>query len=145
MNGIKTINLKIALFLFFIVLFFLSLILGYKKYSDRETLKRELNLDGLFVNVKDVKIVTTEASYFEEKPYSKIEITIPSLSSNLDDQIKSDSNAKETPNQIINRERFDDEFIKWLKSVYDKKEAKRYTKKIKIWYRDIKVIDEEYK
>ena len=46
------------------------------------------------------------------------------------------------PNQIIDREKFDKSFIAWLKSIYDKKVAKKYTKRIEIWYRDIKIIDD---
>lgn len=75
----------------------------------------------------------------------KIKIEIPSLSSQLDDQMSANSNKKGTPNQIINREKFDKNFVAWLKSIYNEKIAKIYTKKIEIWYRDIKVVDKEYK
>ena len=124
---------------------FISIFLGYNKYSERQLLKQDLNLDGIFINVKDVKISTEETNYFESKPYKKIKIEIPSLSSQLDDQTSSNSNNKGTPNQIINREKFDKNFVDWLKSIYDEKIAKRYTKEIEIWYRDIKVVDKEYK
>ena len=124
---------------------FISIFLGYNKYSERQLLKQDLNLDGIFVNVKGVEISTEETNYFESKPYEKIKIEIPSLSSQLDDQTSSNSNNKGTPNQIINREKFDKNFVDWLKSIYDEKIAKRYTKRIEIWYRDIKVVDKEYK
>ena len=124
---------------------FISIFLGYNKYSERQLLKQDLNLDGIFINVKGVEISTEETNYFESKPYKKIKIEIPSLSSQLDDQTSSNSNNKGTPNQIINREKFDKNFVDWLKSIYDEKIAKRYTKKIEIWYRDIKVVDKEYK
>lgn len=128
-----------------VVALFISIFLGYNKYSERELLKRDLNLDGVFVNIKDVKISTEETNYFEKKPYKKIKIEIPSLSSQLDDQTSDNSNNKGMSNQIINREKFDKNFVNWLKSIYDKKIAEKYTKKIEIWYRDIKVVDEEYK
>ena len=105
---------------------FISIFLGYNKYSERQLLKQDLNLDGIFINVKGVEISTEETNYF-------------------DDQTSSNSNNKGTPNQIINREKFDKNFVDWLKSIYDEKIAKRYTKKIEIWYRDIKVVDKEYK
>ena len=128
-----------------VVALFISIFLGYNKYSDRQLLKQSLNLDGIFINVKDVKISTEETNYFESKPYKKIKIEIPSLSSQLDDQMSANSNKKGTPNQIINREKFDKNFVAWLKSIYNEKIAKIYTKKIEIWYRDIKVVDKEYK
>ena len=128
-----------------VIALFISIFLGYNKYSERQLLKQSLNLDGIFINVKDVKISTEETNYFESKPYKKIKIEIPSLSSQLDDQTSSNSNNKGTPNQIINREKFDKNFVDWLKSIYDEKIAKRYTKRIEIWYRDIKVVDKEYK
>ncbi|MBC6977301.1 hypothetical protein FOA39_05145 [Streptococcus cristatus] len=121
---------------------FASIILGYSKYSERERLKQELNLDGIFINVKGVKISTEETNYFESKPYKRIKIEIPSLSSELDDKTTGSSNDKEIPNQIIDREKFDKSFIEWLKSIYDNKIAKKYTKRIEIWYRDIKIIDD---
>lgn len=124
---------------------FISIFLGYNKYSERQLLKQNLNLDGIFINVKDVKISTEETNYFESKPYKKIKIEIPSLSSQLDDQTSANSNKKGTPNPIINREKFDKNFVAWLKSIYNEKIAKIYTKKIEIWYRDIKVVDKEYK
>ena len=114
---------------------FISIFLGYNKYSERQLLKQDLNLDGIFINVKGVEISTEETNYFESKPYKKIKIEIPSLSSQLDDQTSSNSNNKGTPNQIITREKFDKNFVDQLK----------YTKKIEIWYRDIKVVDKEYK
>lgn len=110
---------------------FISIFLGYNKYSERQLLKQDLNLDGIFINVKGVEISTEETNYFESKPYKKIKIEIPSLSSQLDDQTSSNSNNKGTPNQIINREKFDKNFVDWLKSIYDEKIAKRYTKKLK--------------
>ena len=128
-----------------VVALFISIFLGYNKYSERQLLKQSLNLDGIFINVKDVKISTEETNYFESKPYKKIKIEIPSLSSQLDDQMSANSNKKGTPNQIINREKFDKNFVAWLKSIYNEKIAKRYTKRIEIWYRDIKVVDKEYK
>lgn len=128
-----------------VVALFISIFLGYNKYSERQLLKQSLNLDGIFINVKDVKISTEETNYFESKPYKKIKIEIPSLSSQLDDQMSANSNKKGTPNQIINREKFDKNFVAWLKSIYNEKIAKIYTKKIEIWYRDIKVVDKEYK
>ena len=121
---------------------FASIILGYSKYSERERLKQELNLDGIFINVKGVKISTEETNYFESKPYKRIKIEIPSLSSELDDKTTGSSNDKEIPNQIIDREKFDKSFIEWLKSIYDNKIAKKYTKRIEIWYLDIKIIDD---
>ena len=121
---------------------FASIILGYSKYSERERLKQELNLYGIFINVKGVKISTEETNYFESKPYKRIKIEIPSLSSELDDKTTGSSNDKEIPNQIIDREKFDKSFIEWLKSIYDNKIAKKYTKRIEIWYRDIKIIDD---
>ena len=124
---------------------FISIFLGYNKYSERQLLKQDLNLDGIFINVKGVEISTEETNYFESKPYKKIKIEIPSLSSQLDDQTSSNSNNKGTPNQIINREKFDKNFVDWLKLIYDKKIAEKYTKKIEILYRDIKVVDEEFK
>ena len=128
-----------------VIALFISIFLGYNKYSERQLLKKSLNLDGIFINVKDVKISTEETNYFESKPYKKIKIEIPSLSSQLDDQMSANSNKKGTPNQIINREKFDKNFVAWLKSIYNEKIAKIYTKKIEIWYRDIKVVDKEYK
>ncbi|UGQ07862.1 hypothetical protein [Streptococcus anginosus] len=128
-----------------VIALFISIFLGYNKYSERQLLKQSLNLDGIFINVKDVKISTEETNYFESKPYKKIKIEIPSLSSQLDDQMSANSNKKGTPNQIINREKFDKNFVAWLKSIYNEKIAKRYTKRIEIWYRDIKVVDKEYK
>ena len=128
-----------------VIALFISIFLGYNKYSERQLLKQSLNLDGIFINVKDVKISTEETNYFESKPYKKIKIEIPSLSSQLDDQMSANSNKKRTPNQIINREKFDKNFVAWLKSIYNEKIAKIYTKKIEIWYRDIKVVDKEYK
>ncbi len=128
-----------------VIALFISIFLGYNKYSERQLLKQSLNLDGIFINVKDVKISTEETNYFESKPYKKIKIEIPSLSSQLDDQMSANSNKKGTPNQIINREKFDKNFVAWLKSIYNEKIAKIYTKKIEIWYRDIKVVDKEYK
>lgn len=128
-----------------VVALFISIFLGYNKYSERQLLKQSLNLDGIFINVKDVKISTEETNYFESKPYKKIKIEIPSLSSQLDDQMSANSNKKGTPNQIINREKFDKNFVAWLKSIHNEKIAKIYTKKIEIWYRDIKVVDKEYK
>lgn len=125
-----------------IIAIFASIFLGYSKYSERELLKQELNLDGIFINVKGVKISAEETNYFESKPYKRIKIEIPSLSSELDDQTTSNSKNKEMPNQIIDREKFDKSFIAWLKSIYDKKVAKKYTKRIEIWYRDIKIIDD---
>ncbi|EGJ44649.1 hypothetical protein [Streptococcus sanguinis] len=125
---------------------FISIFLGYNKYSERQLLKQDLNLDGIFINVKGVEISTEETNYFESKPYKKIKIEIPSLSSQLDDQTSSNSNNKGTPNQIINREKFDKNFVDWLKSIYDEKNCKKdIQKKIEIWYRDIKVVDKEYK
>lgn len=128
-----------------VVALFISIFLGYNKYSERELLKQDLNLDGVFVNIKDVKISTEEINYFESKPYKKIKIEIPSLSSQLDDRTSENSNNKGIPNQIIDREKFDKNFVDWLKLIYDKKIAEKYTKKIEIWYRDIKVVDKEYK
>ncbi|WP_049492740.1 hypothetical protein [Streptococcus constellatus] len=128
-----------------VVALFISIFLGYNKYSERELLKQDLNLDGVFVNIKDVKISTEETNYFESKPYKKIKIEIPSLSSQLDDRTSENSNNKGIPNQIIDREKFDKNFVDWLKLIYDKKIAEKYTKKIEIWYRDIKVVDKEYK
>ena len=107
---------------------FISIFLGYNKYSERQLLKQDLNLNGIFINVKGVEISTEETNYFESKPYKKIKIEIPSLSSQLDDQTSSNSNNKGTPNQIINREKFDKNFVDWFN-----------------WYRDIKVVDKEYK
>ncbi|MCY7017033.1 hypothetical protein MK366_05180 [Streptococcus sanguinis] len=128
-----------------VVALFISIFLGYNKYSERELLKQDLNLDGVFVNIKDVKISTEETNYFESKPYKKIKIEIPSLSSQLDDRTSENSNNKGIANQIIDREKFDKNFVDWLKLIYDKKIAEKYTKKIEILYRDIKVVDEEFK
>ena len=89
-----------------VIALFISIFLGYNKYSERQLLKQSLNLDGISINVKDVKISTEETNYFESKPYKKIKIEIPSLSSQLDDQTSANSNKKGTPNQIINREKF---------------------------------------
>lgn len=122
-----------------VVALFISIFLGYNKYSERELLKQDLNLDGVFVNIKDVKISTEETNYFESKPYKKIKIEIPSLSSQLDDRTSENSNNKGIANQIIDREKFDKNFVDWLKLIYDKKIAEKYTKKIEILYRDIKV------
>lgn len=110
---------------------FISIFLGYNKYSERQLLKQDLNLDGIFINVKGVEISTEETNYFESKPYKKIKIEIPSLSSQLDDQTSSNSNNKGTPNQIINREKFDKNFVDWLKSIYDEKLQKDIQKKLK--------------
>ena len=128
-----------------VVALFISIFLGYNKYSERELLKQDLNLDGVFVNIKDVKISTEETNYFESKPYKKIKIEIPSLSSQLDDRTSENSNNKGIANQIIDREKFDKNFVDWFKLIYDKKIAEKYTKKIEILYRDIKVVDEEFK
>ena len=127
-----------------VIAIFSSIFLGYVKYSERELLKQEINLNGIFINVKGVKISAEETNYFERKPYKKIKIWIPSLSSQLDDQTSNSTKDKDIPNQIIDREKFDKNFVKWLKSIYDKKIAKKYTKKIEILYRDIKVVDENY-
>ena len=128
-----------------VVALFISIFLGYNKYSERELLKQDLNLDGVFVNIKDVKISTEETNCFESKRYKKIKIEIPSLSSQLDDRTSENSNNKGIANQIIDREKFDKNFVDWLKLIYDKKIAEKYTKKIEILYRDIKVVDEEFK
>lgn len=113
---------------------------GYLKFIRQEELRQELNLDGLFVNVQGVDI-KTEVDYWGNKPYKNIRIKIPSLASKGDDATKESDNKV---NQIINREELDKGVTKWLKNIFNKKEAKRYTKHIEVWYRDDKIVDETY-
>ena len=127
--------------LFVIIVFLailLSLGLGYQKFYAQEVLRQELNLDGLFVNIQGVEI-KTEGNVWGEKPYKEIRIKIPSLASKGDDTLKEGDSKI---NQIINREALDEGVTKWLKNVFNKKEAKKYSVHIEVWYRDDKIVDE---
>lgn len=116
-------------------------IFGFQQFSKKEKLKQELNLDGLFVNVKDIKIDTKESSIFDKKPYENITIKIPSLASENDDSLIDGKKV----NKIIDREKFDEKFTLWLKHIFRKDVARKYTNNITIWYRDQKIVNETYK
>lgn len=123
-----------------IIALFCSIGFGYYKFIRKEELRQELNLEGLFVNVQGID-VKTEADYWGEKPYKTIRIKIPSFASKGDDATKESDNKV---NQIINREELDKGVTKWLKNVFNRKETKRYTNHIEVWYRDDKIVDEKY-
>lgn len=123
----------------------LSVGFGYHRYYQRNLMKQELNLDGIFINVRGVNVKTTEANYFGTKPsnrpYDKIVIMIPSLASENDDAT---SDKSQNVNKIIDREDLGNGFTRWLKKVFSSDEARKYTNRIEIWYRDEKIIDETY-
>lgn len=121
--------------------FIASVFIGFHQFSKKEELKRELNLQGLFMNVKGVEVKTENAIFYDEKPYKSIVIKIPSLASEYDDSV-SDSKLV---NKIINREQFDEHFVQWLEHTFKKEVASKYTSHIEVWYRDRRVINEQYK
>ncbi|MCM6930455.1 hypothetical protein [Enterococcus italicus] len=130
--------------IYFVSLFcILSVVFGYINFRNQEIMKQELNLDGLFMNIKNVKIDTTESGFGSKKPYDAIVIKIPSIASQFDDQIKEGFDSEK--NEIINRESLDASFTKWLEETFSTTQAKKYTNKIEVWYRDIKIVDETYK
>lgn len=133
---------KTKIFVVIVIAIIFSAILGYHKYSQRELMKQELNLDGLFVNIKGVEVKTIDGGFFSEKPYEKIVIKIPSIASVGDDARKE---GQDKINQIIDREKLGKGFENWLRHIFNITIAKNYTDKIEIWYRDNKVIDEPAK
>lgn len=116
----------------------LSAILGYREYSRKELMKQELNLDGLFINIKGVNVKTVSSNLFSEKPYKSIVIKIPSIASEGDDATKE---GGDKTNQIIDREKLNKGFESWLKNIFNSDFAKTYTDDIEVWYRDHKIID----
>ena len=66
---------------------------------------------------------------------------IPSLASENDDAT---SDKSQNVNKIIDREDLGNGFTRWLKKVFSSDEARKYTNRIEIWYRDEKIIDETY-
>lgn len=138
-------DLRILLPILCLFAIIISAVFGFQRFRSKEIMKQELNLDGLFVNIQGVDIKTSESNPFDTKPYDKIVVKIPSISSKNDD-ITDEKEAKEAEvNQVINREKLDQGFTNWLKKVYNEKIGSTYTNEIEIWYRDYKVIDENYK
>lgn len=133
---------KTKLFVVFVIAIAISAVLGFRQYRQREIMKQELNLDGLFVNIKGVDISTSSARFSSKKPYASIKIKIPSIASTGDDAIKENDNEI---NQIIDREKLGKDFENWLKVTFNSSVAKNYTEHIEVWYRDNKIIDENYK
>lgn len=121
---------------------FFSIYQGYQVFSTKERMRQELNLDGLFINIKGVEVTTEAADLFSEKPYKSITIKIPSIASVGDDT--TDPNATQQINRIIDREKLDTGFTTWLIEIFDEKVAKEYTDKIDVWYRDDKIISQTY-
>lgn len=113
-----------------------SIFLGFWQFSKKETMKRDLNLDGLFVNIKGVDVKTENSSIFDEKPYDKIVIKIPSLASENDDSLIDGKKV----NKLIDRENFDKYFKTWLKHIFSKETARKYANQIVVYYRDDKII-----
>lgn len=142
MSDSKTIKFKYLILFFLCIAILGSFFAGYYSFSKKQQVKQELNLDGLFVNIKDVEIETEGSGFFSDKPYSTITIKIPSIASQLDDQL--DGNTKNRT-ELIDREKLDASFTEWLKKTFSAKEAKKYTDKIVVWYRDDKIVDETYK
>lgn len=141
-NRINVHTLLIALLVITILGVVVSGSVGYKNYADKEAMKQELNLDGLFVNIKGVSTKTINSDSSSAKPYDTIVIKIPSIASSGDDAT-AEKDVKNI-NQIIDREKLDIGFTKWLKSVFDKKVVGNYTDHIEVWYRDAKIINENY-
>jgi hypothetical protein len=136
-------NWKTKLFVILVVALAVSAVLGYRQFSQKEIMKQELNLNGLFVNIKGVETKTTSSDFFSDKPYDTIVIKIPSIASTGDDAT-TEKDAKDV-NQIIDREKLDKGFIAWLKSVFDDNVAKHYANHIEVWYRDDKIINKNFK
>ncbi|WP_273451521.1 hypothetical protein [Streptococcus ferus] len=137
----KSVNLKKYLVIMSALVVILSVGFGYHRYYQRNLMKQELNLDGIFINVRGVNVKTNEANYLSDRPYDKIVIMIPSLASENDDAT---SDKSQNVNKVIDREDLGYGFTRWLKKVFSSDEARKYTKRIEIWYRDEKIIDETY-
>lgn len=142
MSDFKSIKFKSLVFFFLWIAILGSFFAGYYSFSKKQQMKHELNLDGLFVNIKDVEIETDGPGFLSDKPYSTITIKIPSIASQLDDQLGGGSKNR---NELLNREKLDASFTEWLKKTFSATEAKKYTDKIVVWYRDDKIVDETYK
>lgn len=135
-------NRKKWIYILFLVVGLLIIWLGYQDYHQKSVLRKELNLEGLFTNIKDVEIETDGPGFFSDKPYSAITIKIPSVASQMDDQLGGGSKNR---NELLDREKLDASITEWLKKTFSAKEAKKYTDKITVWYRDDKIVDEIYK
>lgn len=127
-----------VIFVLIVIGFAASAFLGYREYSQKEIMKQELNLNGLFINIKGVEIDTTNGEFFSEKPYKDITIKIPSIASTGDDATKENDDQV---NQILDREKLDKGFSTWLVNTFDQDFASIYTDKVQVWYRDHKIID----
>lgn len=66
-NRINGHTLLIALLVITILGVVVSGSVGYKNYADKEAMKQELNLDGLFVNIKGVSTKTIISMSIEPK------------------------------------------------------------------------------
>lgn len=132
-------NWKLVLAVSLIVALMGSVAVGFQRFRQLEIMKQELNLDGLFINIKGVEVKTKDSGFFSEKPYEKIVIKIPSIASEGDDATKEGQNQV---NQILDREKLGDGFASWLTNTFNSDVAKNYTDSIEVWYRDNKIIDE---
>lgn len=114
--------------------------IGYHRYQ----LKKELQLDGLFMNLRGqgqgVQIDTEPAGPLSLKLYKKLVIKIPSLASEGDDANKKNADV----NKIIDREKFGKGYTDWLRATFDSEFASKYTDTIIIYYRDDIIIEESY-
>lgn len=115
-------------------------VIGYRRYQ----LKKALQLDSLFVNLKGqgqgVQIETEAAGPLSLKLYKKLVIKIPSLASEGDDANKKNADV----NKIIDREKFGKGYTEWLRKTFDREFASKYTDEIIVYYRDDKIIEESY-
>lgn len=94
----------------------------------------------LFPNIANTKVEVEENIFsFSGVKYEKIIIKIGSLSSEYDD-----SSQAAKANNIINRKLLDQNFKKWLIKSFNKKEAKKLSDHIEIYYRGIKIKEISY-
>ncbi|MGT2716183.1 hypothetical protein [Streptococcus respiraculi] len=134
------------LWLCFFIIFLLTLGMAFLNHTRHATLRERLDLNGIFENVPGVEIRTTQSSFFSDKPYQRIVICIPSLASANDDLSRHNVSGKNVDlvNKVIDREQLDKGFATWLRQIFDKNEAAQYTNHIEVWYRDDKIIEQDY-
>lgn len=117
---------------------------GYFQWSNNfraSYYSQDTSLRGqLFPNVTNTTIdATKNNTLFSKVPYDNITIKIGSLSSKYDD-----SNKSAVSNNIINSKTLDQKFTKWLIHAFDKKESKKVTEHIDVYYRGIKIKEISY-
>ena len=124
---------------------FLLLFAAYSTYRDfqiKSQIYKELEINGLFINILNSGGTVKLDSRLSGNRLKSIEIKIPSIASKNDDS-KNPKKVKEV-NKIIDREKLDEGMKKWLQDAFNEKVAKKYTRKITVWYRDERIIDEVY-